>query len=218
VSPTTIGGHVFTVVGAVHPVAAGWLVVAAKMRGGSFVPDLPLVFQDLSRAIDGRPRFDVVGLNVAVGDPAFAKNGRRACDLACQALLGVDPKTARKEAVMPSLRSLMKQRRDEAGATIGPRHQRTVFEFLPELSLFQITDGQQHVLNDEGGVDRAVEALSILPGVDRIVDADLDGVTKGDLVRAALGLWTARRALARMTVRLPEEPVSVDGIRVELLR
>ena len=32
--------------------------------------------------MEGRPRCDAVGLNVAVGDPALAKTGRRACDLA----------------------------------------------------------------------------------------------------------------------------------------
>ena len=94
-SPTTIGGHSFTIAGSVHPVGPGWLVVAAKMRGGSFVPDLPRVFPDLARAIEGRPRFDAVGVNVAVGDPALAKSGNRACDLACKELLGSNPKTLR---------------------------------------------------------------------------------------------------------------------------
>lgn len=217
-SPTTIGGHTFTVVGAVHPVESGWLVVAAKMRGGAFVPDLPRVFTDLARAVEGRPRFDTVGLNAAIGDVASAKKGNRACDLACRDLIGVDPKVARKQAIEATLRPLMKRRRQEVTGTIASRHQRTVFEYLPELSLFQVTGGAASDLRSDASLSVAFEALSALPGVDRILEAELDGVTKEELIRATLGLFTARRVIARLAVRLPEDPVAVDGFRVELLR
>ena len=217
-SLTTIGGHDVTVVGAVHPIAAGWLVVAAKLRGGSFVPDLPRVIPDLARAMEGRPRFDAVGLNVAVGDPALAKTGRRACDLASEALLGINPKRARKVQADATAKALMKQRRQEALQTIGSRHQRTAFEFLPELSLFQLTNGENSELSSPFDLDVASDALSSLPGVDRILEAELDGVGREDLIRASLGLWTARRVIARLAVRMPDDPVIVDGFRVELLR
>jgi len=218
VSPTTIGGHSFTIAGSVHPVGPGWLVVAAKMRGGSFVPDLPRVFPDLARAIEGRPRFDAVGVNVAVGDPALAKSGNRACDLACKELLGSSPKTLRKQAVDPSLKATMKQRRREAVETIGSRHQRTAFEYLPELSLFQATGGAVENLEGDEQLALALDALSTLPGVDRILEAELEGVSKIDLIRAALGLWTARRVIARIAVRIPEVPTLSHGFRVEILR
>ena len=217
-SPTTIGGHSFTIAGSVHPVGPGWLVVAAKMRGGSFVPDLPRVFPDLARAIEGRPRFDAVGVNVAVGDPALAKSGNRACDLACKELLGSNPKTLRKQAVDPSLKATMKQRRREAVETIGSRHQRTAFEYLPELSLFQATGGVVGSLDGDEQLTLALEALSTLPGVDRILEAELEGVSKIDLIRAALGLWTARRVIARIAARIPEVPTLSHGFRVEILR
>jgi hypothetical protein len=218
VSPTTIGGHSFTIAGSVHPVGPGWLVVAAKMRGGSFVPDLPRVFPDLARAIEGRPRFDVVGVNVAVGDPALAKSGNRACDLACKELLGSNPKSLRKQAYDESLKAVMKQRRREAVETIGSRHQRTAFEYLPELSLFQATGGAVGSLDGDEQLTLALEALSTLPGVDRILEAELEGVSKIDLIRAALGLWTARRVIARIAVRIPVVPTLSHGFRVEILR
>ena len=217
-SPTTVGGHSFTIAGSVHPVSSGWLVVAAKMRGGSLVPDLPRVFPDLVRALEGRPRFDAVGLNVAVGDPELAKSGSRACDLACKALLGHNPKVLRRQAGDPSLRSVMKQRRREAKETIGSRHQRTVFEYLPELSLFQATSGAVFDLQSEEHLALALEALATVPGVERVLEAELDGVLRIDLVRAALGLWTARRVIARIAVWIPEDPTLSNGLRVELLR
>jgi hypothetical protein len=205
-------------VGSVHPVAEGWLVVAAKMSGGSFVPDPPRVFADLARAVEGHPRFDVVGLNAPVGDPEAAKSGSRACDLACRELLGLDPKTARKRATREELRRLMKTRRREARATIGPRHQRTVFEYLPELSLLEMTEGEVADLRGEENLHLAMDALAVLPGVERLLEANVDGITPDDLVRVTLGLWTARRVLARLSVRLPDEPTSLDGFRVEILR
>ena len=112
----------------------------------------------------------------------------------------------------------MKQRRREAKETISSRHQRTVFEYLPELSLLQATSGAVGDLQSEEHLALALETLSTVPGVERVLEAELDGVLRIDLIRAALGLWTARRVIARIAVRIPEDPTLSSGLRVELLR
>ena len=116
------------------------------------------------------------------------------------------------------MRAMLKERRREAAATLAARHQRTVFEYLPALSLYELTAGAVVDLGQPGALELALEALGTMPGVGRIIEAPLEEVTQLDLVEATLGLWTARRVVARLALRLPEDPVSGDGFRLEIFR
>jgi predicted RNase H-like nuclease len=58
-----------------------------------------------------------------------------------------------------------------------------------------------------------------LPGVERILDAQVDGAKATHLVDGAVCLWTSRRIAARAVSRLPVDPEwDSAGLRMEIVR
>jgi predicted RNase H-like nuclease len=57
-----------------------------------------------------------------------------------------------------------------------------------------------------------------MPGVERIIDMRVPGVTPAHLLDAAACLWTARRIISRGVVHLPEHPEwDSEGLRMEIV-
>ena len=58
-----------------------------------------------------------------------------------------------------------------------------------------------------------------MPGVLRIIDAEVPGATPSHLLDAAAILWTARRIFAKAAIRIPTDPEwDEQGLRMEIVR
>jgi predicted RNase H-like nuclease len=57
-----------------------------------------------------------------------------------------------------------------------------------------------------------------IPGIERLIDVELERVRPWQLLDAASCLWTARRVIAKAMSRLPEDPEWDDeGLRMEIM-
>jgi predicted RNase H-like nuclease len=110
----------------------------------------------------------------------------------------------------------------EVAAEMAPYRQRTVYEVHPELSFFQINGDMplRWTKKFEVGRDeRRAILVKRIPGIDRVLDTELDDVPLAHLLDAAALLWTARRIFARAATRLPTEPEwDEEGLRMEFVR
>jgi predicted RNase H-like nuclease len=58
-----------------------------------------------------------------------------------------------------------------------------------------------------------------LPGVERILEADVSGASAGHLIDTAAFLWTARRIFLHAATRIPADPEwDETGLRMEIFR
>jgi predicted RNase H-like nuclease len=105
---------------------------------------------------------------------------------------------------------------------MAPFRQRTVFEVHPELSFYQINGDKplRWTKKFEVGRDERRSLLERrIPGIDRVLDAELYDVAPSRLLDAAALLWTARRIFSRSGTRLPSDPEWDDqGLRMEFVR
>ena len=61
--------------------------------------------------------------------------------------------------------------------------------------------------------------IFLIPGVERIVNAELTDVPHSHLLDAAAFMWTARRISARAGMRVPLDPEwDGEGLRMEIMR
>jgi predicted RNase H-like nuclease len=113
-------------------------------------------------------------------------------------------------------------RYEEVAREMAPYRQRTVFEVHPELSFYQLNDDQPMVhpkRTEEGQKERRVLLEAKIPGIDRLLDAEVRGATPAHLIDAAVCMWTARRIVSRAITRLPEDPEwDSQGLRMEIVR
>jgi predicted RNase H-like nuclease len=105
---------------------------------------------------------------------------------------------------------------------MAPYRQRTVYEVHPELSFFQINGDVplRWSKKFEAGVEeRHVLLTKRIPGVERVLETELDDVPLSHLLDVAAMLWTARRIFARAGTRLPSDPEwDEQGLRMEFVR
>ena len=162
--------------------------------------------------------------------------GGRACDRLARALLGRRGSTIHNAPTRSELSkdleitddhldaisfSLLPRYR-EVAAEMAPYRQRTVYQAHPELSFFQINGDVplRWTKKFEVGRDERRTLLEKrMPGVDRILEAELEDVPLTHLLDAAAILWTARRIFARAGTRLPKDPEwDENGLRMEFVR
>ena len=69
-------------------------------------------------------------------------------------------------------------------------------------------------------VERSAERfLKKIPGIDRVLEVELDDVPLSHLLDAGALLWTARRIFARAGTRIPTDPEwDEEGLRMEFVR
>ena len=110
----------------------------------------------------------------------------------------------------------------EVAQEMTPYRQRTVYEVQPELTFYELNDGQplQYSKHFEiGREERRTLLEGKLDGVDRILDADLPGVKVSHLIDAAACMWSARRIFGKIGLRLPIDPEwDEQGVRMEIVR
>jgi predicted RNase H-like nuclease len=226
----------YSLVAGVTPCRGGWLVASAKLQGTVFAPENPVRMDRFIDVVDQRPTYTVLALNAPVGYLNATKSGGRTCDHEARVLLGrrggavksapVRIDTTRDIDLLPDhldaiSRTLLPRYR-EVAAEMAPFRQRSVYEVNPDLSFYQL-NGDVPMLwskRSQKGVDERRALLQEkVPGVLRVIDAEVPGAFEAHLLDVAAILWTARRIFARAVVRIPEDPEWDDqGLRMELVR
>jgi predicted RNase H-like nuclease len=205
-------------------------------------PEEPQVFTRFIDLLDYKPAYQVIALFAPIGLLDEAGGKGRTCEQDARRVLG-SPRAAAiasapirpvlacstyAEAAQASgghlspVRWRQIAKIAEVDKEIAPYWQRTVFEVHPELSLFQM-NGERPVRypkHTHAGMEERRHLLSaFVPGVERIIDATLPGISPPQLLDAAACLWTARRILSRGIARLPEDPEwDGMGLRMEIIR
>lgn len=218
------------------PCAPGWLVASAKLHGATFAPEAPRVLRSFIDVLDERPSFSVIALNAPIGYVTGTRSGGRTCDRMARALLGRRGSTVHNAPTRESLKedavvrddgldavtNVLLGRYREVAAEMAPYRQRTVFEVHPELSFFQINGDvplRWSKKFEAGQDERRALLRNRIPGVERVLEAELDDVPFTHLLDAAALLWTARRISARAGTRLPADPEwDEEGLRMEFVR
>ncbi len=217
-------------------------MASAKLQGITMAPEEPQVVRSFLDMLDYKPAFQVVALFSPVGLLDEPDSRGRTCDRQARALLGrprsgavlsapvrgalkCDSYGEAKEANGGRLSAIgwrMLKRTAEVHDQMAPYWQRTIFEVHPELSFYQL-NGDKPVRFSKhtkaGQQERRALLDGRMPGVERIIDVKLPGVTPAHLLDAAACLWTARRVIARGVVHLPEHPEwDSEGLRMEFVQ
>jgi predicted RNase H-like nuclease len=232
----------YNLISGVVPCPAGWLAAPAKVQGSTMAPEAPLLLPTLLEVLDYKPAFQVVALFAPIGLLDKAATGGRTCDRDARRLLG-RPRSAAVSSAPPRpvltcssyaeareasggrlspIRWRQFARFAEVDGAIAPYWQRTVFEVHPELSFLQLNEDRpvRYSKHTRAGREEREQLLRArIPGVERIVEAEVRRVTASQLLDAAACLWTARRILARAITRIPQDPEwDSVGLRMEILR
>ena len=186
--------------------------------------------------VDTRPTFSIIALNAPVGYLNQAVAGGRTCDREARALLGrrgasiksapVRTETRREIDLLPdhldAISHTLLRRYREVAAEMAPYRQRTIYEVHSDLSFYQLNDDvpmQWTKNSDKGKAERRALLEQKIPGVERILDAEVPGARPSHLLDAAAFLWTARRIFAHAGVRIPTDPEwDEEGLRMEIVR
>ena len=217
------------------PCPGGWLVASAKLHAATFAPEEPRVLEKFTEVFEERPSFEVIALAAPVGFPDTPGEGRT-CDLVARKLLGRRAMTVRNAPTRGTVESgivstdehldavtlVLLSRFAEVAAEMLPYRQRTVYEAHPELSFYNINADaplKRSKKSEEGIEERRILLEKRIPGVRRVLDAELPGVPTSHLYDAAAMLWTARRIFAKAASRIPENPEwDTEGLRKEIVR
>lgn len=222
-------------VAAVTPCPGGWLVASAKLHAATFAPEEPRVLAKFSEVFEERPQFEVIALNAPIGYPDTPEQGR-SCDREARRLLGrramtvknaptretVETGLVRLDERLDAVSLVLLSRYAEVAAEMLPYRQRTVYESHPELSFLVInadTPLKRSKHSEEGKEERRVLLEKRIPGIRRVLETELDGVSIAHLHDVSALLWTARRIFAKAATRIPEHPEwDAEGLRREIVR
>jgi predicted RNase H-like nuclease len=226
----------YSVVAGVTPCGPGWLVASAKLHGTVFAPEEPVFVSDFVDVLDTRPSFDVIALNAPIGYLDETVVGGRRCDREARLLLGARGSSIQSAPVRVSAQRDLELRGEhldaitiallpryrEVAAEITPYRQRTVYEVHSDLCFYRMNDEQPVAStknSEQGSADRRELLTRSLPGVDRILEAEVAGASTSHLIDAAAFLWTARRIFLHAAVRIPADPEwDETGLRMEISR
>jgi predicted RNase H-like nuclease len=225
----------YTMVAGVTSCAGRWLVSSAKMAGSTFAPEAPKLYDTFLDVLSEKPAYAAVVINVPIGYLDKPSDQRRTCDREARKLLGrrgsaiqnaptwaiLNGDIALSESGLDAVSATLLPRYKEVAAEMSPFRQRTIYEGNPELSFYQLNlDTPLHYSKRiESGRDERYEALRAkIPGIERVLDASIDGVPQKHLYDAAALLWSARRVFGHAAKRIPVDPEwDSEGIRMELV-
>jgi predicted RNase H-like nuclease len=104
---------------------------------------------------------------------------------------------------------------------MAPYLQRRVYEVRPEMSFYQLNGDAPLRWSkrlERGKEERRKLIETRMPGIERVLEAEIPGVGVGRLLDAASILWTARRIAAKAATRLPDDPEwDSEGLRMEII-
>ena len=205
----------------VTPCRGGWLVAGAKLQGTIFAPEDPVRLDTFIDVIDMRPGYSSIALNAPVGGLDQATVGGRTCDREARALLGRRGSAVKSAPIAvdtPDGTNLLPDNVDAITRTLLPRYQEVAREMAPfrQRTIYEVKRGPQLLPDERGRPDALVEVFgegvqerrtlleTKLPGLLRIIDAEVPGATPSHLLDAAAILWTARRIFAKAAIRIPD--------------
>ncbi len=225
----------YKLVAGVTPVRSKWLVASAKMAGSTFAPEDPRVYDTFREVVDMRPPFASIVVNAPIGFREDNAKGPRRCDFEARVLLDKRGRFLRKTPTRETLQrgyALPEDRLDAITLMLMPSfvevfnemsayRQRVVYEGTPELSFYQL-NAEKPLLYSKHSIEGREERWSLLikriNGIERVLDAQLKGVSTEHLTDAAMLLVTARRVLAHAAKRIPVHPEwDSEGLRMELV-
>lgn len=212
------------------------MVASAKLQGTVFAPEYPVRLDTFVDVVDQRPAYSTIALNAPIGNLKQAITGGRTCDREARALLGRRGASIKSAPIrtdenldgelvadhLDAITRTLLPRYQEVAAEMAPYRQRTVFEVHSDLSFYQLngdTPLKWSKHSENGRRERRALLEGKVPGVLRIIDAEVPGATASHLLDAAAFLWTARRIFARAAIRIPTDPEWDDqGLRMEIFR
>ena len=209
-------------------------MASAKLRGATFAPEEVLLCGSFREVLDVRPSFAIVVVNVPIGYLDFSGSEQRTCDREAQILLGDRSSVVRDAPTRSSLymdlngdsttrveNNFLLSRYREVAGEISPSNQRVVYEGNPELSFYQLNSYESLLWSsesDDGREERRAVLDLKIPGVRRVLDAEMAGITQSELYDVAALLWTARRVFGHSATRLPSDGEwDSEGLRMELV-
>jgi predicted RNase H-like nuclease len=205
------------------------------MHGSTFAPEIPRVYPTFYEILSEHPAYAIVVVNAPIGYLDTPEMGARTCDREVRALVGRRGSTihnAPSRAVLAGLVSWSDGGLDAVTATMLPHYrevalemspfrQRLVYEGNPELSFYQLNqdESMKRSKKIEAGRDERLEVLdSHVPGIEEILEVELEGVSEKHRFDALSLLWTARRVHGHAARRIPVEPEwDSEGLRMEIV-
>jgi predicted RNase H-like nuclease len=107
----------------------------------------------------------------------------------------------------------------EVASEMSSYRQRTTYEGSPELSFYFLNGAvplRWSKLREEGRQERRQLLLAKVPGIERIIDVSIRGVSSHHLLDAGALLMSARRAQSHAAKRVPLHPEwDSEGLRME---
>lgn len=225
----------YKVVAGVTPCPVGWLLQGAKIHGSTFAPELSRVYDTFLEILDEHPAYQIIVLNTPIGYLDTPDMGPRTCDREVRSLVGRRGSTIHNapsrailsgqievsDAGLDAVTAMMLPRIREVADEMSPFRQRLIYEGQPELSFFQLNKdtSMKRSKNIEMGRDERFEVLdSHVPGIDRVLAEELNGVPEKHRFDAMSLLWTARRVFGHAAKRVPSEPEwDSEGLRMEIV-
>jgi predicted RNase H-like nuclease len=125
------------------------------------------------------------------------------------------------KAGLDAVSATMLPRYREVATEMSPYRQRVVYEGHPEMSFYQLRKESplrrsKRIL--EGREERREILEEKIPGIDKVLDAELDRVPQKHLLDASALLWSARRIFGRAAKRVPVEAEwDSEGLRMEIV-
>jgi len=205
------------------------------MQGSNFAPEPPKVYDTFLEVLNERPSFEAVVVNVPIGYRDVPGSGIRKCDGEARALIGLRGAAVHnaptravlngsitwREGGLDAVSAMMLPRYREVAAEMSPFRQRIVYEGNPELSFYQLnkdTPLRRSKQIEMGREERRALLLEKLPGIDKVINAQIPRVLEKHLYDASALLWTARRVFGRAAKRLPADAEwDSEGIRMEIV-
>lgn len=212
------------------------MVASAKLQGSIFAPEDPTRLEQFVDVVDQRPAYSIIAVNAPIGYLNQAQVGGRTCDREARVLLGrrgASVKSAPVRLDSPTDIDLLPDHLDAISRTLLPRYrevaaemapfrQRTIFEVHSDLSFYQLNGDipltwSKH--SEKGKEERRALLDLKVPGAERILDAEIQGVSFAHLLDVTAFVWTARRIFAHAGVRIPADPEwDEQGLRMEMFR
>jgi predicted RNase H-like nuclease len=205
------------------------------MQGSTFAPEPPKLYDLFSEVLDERPSFAAIVVNAPIGFRDSVDSSPRLCDVQARALLRHRGKFVHNapswealirgetlpEDHLDAVTAMLMPAYREVSKEMSPYRQRVVFEGNPELSFYQM-NGEVPLRRskkiEDGRDERTALLLKKVPGIEKVIDAQMEDVPMRNLLDAAALVATARRVFTRAAKRLPSDGVwDSQGLRMEFV-
>lgn len=225
----------YRVVAGMTPWATRWVVASAKMAGSTFAPEPPKLYDSFTDVLDEKPSFVAIVVNAPIGYVTGPGTDFRTCDRLARSVLAGRAMTVHRapsratllgsaspfDDHLDAVTAMLLPAYREIAIEMSPYRQRMVYEGKPELSFFELNRGTAMRYSkrlEMGREERRAILLERIPGIEKVLNAKLQGAPEKHLFDAAAMLWTARRVIGHAAKRLPEDAEwDSEGLRTEIV-